>query len=254
MIELTINDIDYKAPGSWDEVTFEQFIEIQRIIEKYESINNRVVIKIISYLLNIDLDLLLNSDLKYINQISSAIQFLFSTDFPKEAITEFEFQEKKYKVIKDLKLSTLGEWVDMDYFLKNADNAIEVGNGIIAIYAKEEGEEKYDSGKVLARAELFKQLPVTIALPIINHIIQKKKEFRKLSASYSAAKESARRLEEIVIKRLWKNGVGKTPFILWLIMTYYGLILFLKKTLSKCLTFFPLWLITKKQKQKQIKI
>ena len=154
MIELKIENKVYEMPNSWEEVSIKKYIEIQNL-EGEEG--TRKLIKVISILSDIDLKTLYQVQLEDLNQFDMG---WLGKEIENGIEKTIDIDGIKYGIVKDMKKLSLGEYVDLDFFVKDMDNNF---HNIVAVLMRpviqeEDGIymiEKYDPETASIRADIF---------------------------------------------------------------------------------------------------
>ncbi len=157
MVKLKIEGKTYKMASDWSEVTIKQYVEIQQIIKGEDKSELIRLVKFISVLSGVELDLLMNINLEDFQQID--ISWLLEPIKP-QIKNIIVIDGKRYGMIKDMKKLSLGEYVDLDHLITDVDNNLHKVCAILCrLIVQEDGElyiiEKYDGNNIEERAKLF---------------------------------------------------------------------------------------------------
>ena len=152
-------------PKSWNELTVGDFIKIVPIINNQDYENN------LERLIDIACALTGKpvADMS-MNEIA-ALSFLSDPGKIETRLPRFFYLKGKfYKPITDFRNITGGQYIDLSSYCKNQDKIMENIHYLSAIVCDEVswygGKKKYDGEKLNEKAELFKQLPITVLYPI----------------------------------------------------------------------------------------
>lgn len=146
MKTIIIKDKKYNLPESWREVTFEQFIEIQKIDENINELYK--LAHIVSILTNIDYNVILNMPFSEFNKLDLS----WLNKIEKNEKNEWEIEGRIYKINSNLDAMTLSEFIDTQEFSKKIDDYPK----LLGVLLRPVGEP-YNSELVNERAELFKK-------------------------------------------------------------------------------------------------
>jgi hypothetical protein len=155
MKKIKINEVEYLLPENWNDVNIQQYKKIQDLIFDNPSLSTQIT-NIISIFLNIDIEDVRSFSLEDVKNID--ISFI-NNEIKKELKKVITIDNKKYGLVKDLKKLTLGEYVDLDYYITIDSNLENICAIIMRPVIDEDGElytiEKYDSETSKDRAILF---------------------------------------------------------------------------------------------------
>lgn len=205
MKEIKIEEKSYLIPTSWDEVTLDQFRLIFELED--ESINNKI--KLFQVFIDLDRELIEQLSYDSFNEVIDVLNFVWTID---NELTEkiIEVNGIKYGLHPDLEKLTLGEWIDLEYFMKdfktNFDKIITVI--LRPVVTQDENGytiEKFNDSTFNDRLQIFrKHLSPRYVLPITNFFLNFVKESMIRSRIYSILKNQNRD-PELIIKKI---GVG----------------------------------------------
>ena len=135
---------------------------------------------------------------------------------------EFEFKGTKYGFI-DLPNLSFGEFIDIDTFLSKSvlERKRELHYHMALLYRELDTEGKlvpYDSGKVEARANLFKELPILYVNGALHFFFRLEMELRKHSTGYLKRLMWIKtlRMRVMILNLLLRFGVGTLRLMNWL--------------------------------------
>ena len=135
---------------------------------------------------------------------------------------EFEFKGTKYGFI-DLPNLSFGEFIDIDTFLSKSvlERKRELHYHMALLYRELDTEGKlvpYDSGKVEARANLFKELPILYVNGALHFFFHLEMELRKHSTGYLKRLMWIKtlRMRVMILNLLLRFGVGILRLMNWL--------------------------------------
>jgi hypothetical protein len=155
MIKLKIEGNSYDLPTAWSDCNIKQYVAIQNILATDES-DMKKLIMVIAALTDCPMDVLYNVSVDDIGKLDIS---WMAKDIKSKTEKIIEIDGKKYGVIKDMKNLTLGEYVDLDHFIKDAvNNMHKICAVLMRPVISQDGElyiiEKYD-GKIDERANIF---------------------------------------------------------------------------------------------------
>lgn len=99
------------------------------------------------------------------------LSFLMSPDaMPTKVPKAFSFKNKLYKTEIDFNKISGGQYIDLTSYTREPDDIIKNMHFLMAIMSSPCNwigiKKKYDAEEMVRRAELFKQLPITIVYPL----------------------------------------------------------------------------------------
>jgi hypothetical protein len=99
------------------------------------------------------------------------LSFLMSPDaIPTKVPKAFSFKNKLYKTEIDFNKISGGQYIDLTSYTREPDDIIKNMHFLMAIMSSPCNwigiKKKYDAEEMIKRAELFKQLPITIVYPL----------------------------------------------------------------------------------------
>jgi hypothetical protein len=153
MYKIKLEEKEYEMPSGWDEVTLKNLMIINSIITKEYNSELKMIVDLISVLSGIEKEILLELDFTELNKFD--FNWL-NKSFNKKIVNEFTINDKKYKMIKDFKKLKFGEYVDLDYYMKDLTNNLHYIVGILVREVDENGNIlKYDNNTLEERANIF---------------------------------------------------------------------------------------------------
>ena len=209
---IEINGKEYRFPKSWDEVTLEQFIELNKVLRNEDLPDSKKELNMVSILCDIDKNLLFNSSVRVVKLILGQFEYLtnFSEVLDNEVYEAFAFDGVDYELPEAIQNITFSQYSNIDYFITHAlDEEIDVyefAPQIISLLAVEEGKEyKFEDAE--KNFEPFKKLPVKTAYGIVNFFLSREEHFKNLTTLYSIARQTllsqTKQLDELI-----KDGNG----------------------------------------------
>lgn len=154
-----------KMPESWKEITISQFQKIYPIIKSddYDSTIDKYL-DIAAILCSRSIS---DIPITEINKLS----FLLNIEaIPKQRPAYVQHKGKLYKPIYDISKLSGGQYIDLSTYTSDADTLIKNLHYVIAIMCEERSlfvfKKKYTPDNVKRRAEIFKELPISIAYPM----------------------------------------------------------------------------------------
>lgn len=166
---MTIN-----LPSKWSDIKILDFIKIQNIIKDKsfeEEYDDKMLcefereLHIIAALSGEDISIVKSLDLKSLGQIRKAIDFIFHPEQIEKRVPQYFIHHKKYyKVIRDVRELTGGEYIDLSTYTKDG-NDINL-HKVMALFCypcdwfgrKKKKPENLD--------EILLDLPITVCYPI----------------------------------------------------------------------------------------
>lgn len=164
MKKIKFKDIEYTIPTKWEEVTLEKQIQVSEAEKEFTNETFKRIALLSGYA-GIPVDVLKKSTTSEVAPLIKELKFL-NEDLPKEKVNEFEFKGEKYIVAQSLIDQEFQDFVSIETaFSMYKDSSYKAIPLVLAVLCRKEGEtlDNYDLQK---RAELFKELPMTIVEPI----------------------------------------------------------------------------------------
>lgn len=155
-----------RVPTSWDEVTLEQF---QKLLSIYEQ-EDRDIVDILSVFTGKDKGEIRLMPKEFTDEMLIHLQFM-NIPLNVEASDKLEIDGKTYKINYMEKLK-FGEFVDCETILKSDKYDY---SSLLGIVARQEGElydDDFIANKLDKRIEMFKKIPITKALVLMNFFLQ----------------------------------------------------------------------------------
>lgn len=177
MKEIKLKETTYLIPQSWDEVTIEQQIEVERI----GRLNPKVrMIGIISGYCGIPVSVLKKEPVKNLFELMGSLNFM-KDQIPRNKELKWEISGHTYQVDKNISDMQFQDFVSLQTLLSDyKDRYYESLPLICSILAKREGET-LDDYDIYQRGELFKKMPISIASSIAGFFLIKKRYSNLLS-------------------------------------------------------------------------
>jgi hypothetical protein len=113
---------DYEIPSHWDELNLSRYMRIMKVLKDKEEIHDvEKVIRILNCLTDVPKKELYSLDIKSIGKLNSHLTKFLET-LPNDEIKHFiEVEDKEYGFHPCLKDMTLGEFVDLETYMKDID-------------------------------------------------------------------------------------------------------------------------------------
>lgn len=148
---------------SWKETTVEQYQHILAIA-KTDLPDFNKEIELVSYLLNISKDEIMNYPLEKFKYLSNKINFLEDV-YQGDMQISFSIDEIEYEVQWQMEKKTAAQFIDLSELTKDSDLINDNLHKILAVICLPKGS-KYD-GNILERAEIFRtKLTMDVVFPI----------------------------------------------------------------------------------------
>lgn len=227
----------YTIPTSWNDITLDKQIQVSRDEKEYKNDYTKKL-AIISGYCDIPVEVIKKSKPSEAAQLFNYMKFI-SQDRPKDAVTEFKFKGDTYYVAQNLAEGEFQDYVSMETAIQNNEGKLyEVTPYLMAILCKrkkDDGQlETLDDYDINERAEMFKQIPITIAEPLALFFYQLEKVSKINSLLYSNPQVVIqKKIEEV--ENSMKGQVGKGLLSRLLIMILRKYVRFIKKDVMKSL-------------------
>lgn len=227
MITLSFDDKQISIPQSWSDVRLGDYERWFRTEPK----DRLEQIKLVANVCSIDADLLLNNPTQVFDTIVDIVRFVFD-EYKGEALNRIEVDGTVYAISFTDQL-TLAEWVDIESVFES-DSETRLSD-ILSILCRPNGEG-YDSKISETRKEMFCNLRMDEALPLLTFFLQQRERFQNVSNLYSEVKQQADQYL-LLTRNFVENGDGIKSLPIWQRIKFYFLMKSLKKQLSKCSAF-----------------
>lgn len=223
MITLSFDDTQISIPQSWSDIRlgdYERWFQV-------EPKDRLEQIQLIANVCGIDVELLLNNPTQIFDTIVDIVKFVFE-EYHGEPTNKVEVDGIAYGVSFTEEL-TLAEWVDIEAVFES-DSQSRLSD-ILSILCRPVGEG-YDSKVSEGRKELFSNLTMNEALPLLAFFLRQKERFQSVSNLYSEVKQQANQYL-LLTRSFVENGDGTKSLPIWQRIRFYFLMKSLKKQLSK---------------------
>ena len=192
MKKITLNEIEYKLPTMWTEVTLAQ----QILVTEYGDIYSDPIMRkiaILSAYSTIDINVLKRSNINDLRDLFKAISFI-NTPMSEDGIIKFNFKSETYYIAQNLMDQDFQDYISLQNVQQqHKDNPTKSLPMLIAILAKKKKAdgilETLDDYKVEERAESFKELNISIANSIAVFFLKNYNVSQITSQLYSNPKE-----------------------------------------------------------------
>lgn len=208
-----------QVPTSWDEVTLYQ-------LQQLEKTSNPI--DIISILINKDRDYVMSLPDEFMDIINSKLAFMQSLPDYKPAIS-VTIDNLTYSMNTREKLR-LGEFTAADMVIKQDSSNYSALLAILLRLPDEKYDTYFENEVLPQRIELFKKLPVSKALPVMNFFLICWLTQQKLSQSCMTAAQEVVNLIQKNIDSLQSLGAGKRLSMIWQIVRLQKLKKYIKNT------------------------
>jgi len=207
MKKFQYKNVKYEVPTSWQEIPLSMVMKMAEDEKAFKTDATRQLSYISAYA-GIPVEILKKSTITEVQKLFKYLEFL-QHPLPETPITDFEFQGNKYSLASTLLKQEFQDFVSMETVL--ADNDGDVYKALpmmLAIMCKREGES-LDDYDLAERAEMFKDLPMTIAHPLSVFFWQQEKMSTILS-QLSSQQESliVMKANEVLITLNRRDGMG----------------------------------------------
>ena len=193
-----------QIPTKWNEVTLEQF---QKLLKIYKQ-EDRDILDIVSVFSGLDKKELKIMPKEFIDEMIIHLQFM-NTPLRVEPSDKLEINGNTYRINYMEKLK-FGEFVDCETILKSDEFDYASLLGILARLDGEVYDDDFIANKLDKRIEMFKLMPISKALVLINFFLQLRMRYIAHSQRSLALKQGKEAAESLVqsIKDSVKGGAG----------------------------------------------
>ena len=170
-IIIKIDDVEYKVPLGWFDISIGQFQNIASIDKNLDPVMYQQLV--LSELLQCDVTLINKIPIDIANSLTSAFDWAMVQPDTMTALTAFKLNSIEYRLIPEFNKMLIGEWTDLDFYLKSEESFINNIHKIIGIlyrplvktkrkwYGKVDKDsyriEDYDSTKSLLISEAIQE-------------------------------------------------------------------------------------------------
>lgn len=261
MTQIEIKNKTYHVPESPDEITLGQWDRVQvyklnRIElnpELKHTIDYRMATDIFEILCGIPADYQrMEAPMQFFELLLEKMEWIFTLDFDEYPLSDRITIDNQDYVFSFDRNVPLQEWVDGGEILKSYPDT-EKNPAYLAIRLRKEIRndildasgntidvkiefEPYTSEFLAERTELFKNIPASKAIPIINFFKASGLKYQRLTKVFLTGLDNAL-LQHRELLRWLNNGDGTQPLANSLKTIYGRSILSYSSKLSKCLTF-----------------
>lgn len=224
MITITLEDEKtINVPQSWNEIRLGDYEKWFRC----EPQNRSDEVKLVADICGIDSNVLLEKPTQLFDTISDSLSFIFNTE-TYEPSNIVEIEGKNYIISFSDEL-TLAEWIDIEttFESEKSDRLTE----ILSILCRPEGEV-YDHKQSEKRKDIFSNLTMDKALPLLAFFLFQNEKLETISSLYFQTQKEVK-LYQQSIQDFLENGVGIKSLPIWQKIKYYCLTKYLQNRLSK---------------------
>ena len=225
MITITLNNVGQtiKVPQSWAEIklkNYEKWFD-KKFSSRTEQVNY------IADVCNIHPSVLLESPAQLFDIVFDAVCFVFEENIyqPQNSI---KIDNVVYSITSGDELS-LAEWVDIESVFTGGNQS--QLSEILSILCRPQGE-KYDSNCCEVRQQLFADLTMDKAMPLLAFFLLQSKRSETISNLCSQIKTHADQYLRLT-RDFVENGAGTKSLPIWQKIKFYFLIKYLQNRLSK---------------------
>jgi len=205
---MKYEEIKITIPTDWEDISIGMYQKFAKL-QKEKLSEEEFGVEVVAALCNIDKETLAKFSYKDLKSIVTNLMKLLDTDFKeKELVKKLDFKDTKYGIIPNLSEITLGEYVDIEGYCKDAHNNLhKIMSIMYRPIVKEKGDrysvEEYSPDEY--KEDVFKDFPITVSMSALNFFFLLCKKLR-LSLFNCLMKEKEREIKKL--KRLVPNGVG----------------------------------------------
>ena len=165
MKKIKLNGNTYECPTSWDSITLKQQIKVSADSSEIK-IEKLKKFAVLSGYAGIPIDVLKTAKLSDLSELFKAIDFI-NEPIPSKPITEFDFKANHYYCGQNLIDMQFQDFISIENILQEySGNTYTALPTILAIMCKRKKDgilETIDDYDIPKRAEIFLDLPITIA-------------------------------------------------------------------------------------------
>ncbi len=103
----------FKIPKSWDDITIEQYQEINRL-DKSDEID--YLVSLVSIVCHLDVETVESMDLKKLRDLGTSLAFIKT--MPDKFVNDFKLNGKKYIVDCNIAHITTGQYIDLNKYIE----------------------------------------------------------------------------------------------------------------------------------------
>ena len=174
-------------PTAWESITVDQFQRIDAVHKVKDAADIMLEAEIISVLANVPVEEVMKislTDLKVINQSLAFMETLPSTELQEK----IKHRGEVYWFNNDLTKLLISQYIDVSVYTKSQGDIVANLHILLSIFLRPKGDE-YSYDTMIARAEVFKHLPVSVAYPMVvffcnvfNNFVSATKDYLEIEA------------------------------------------------------------------------
>lgn len=193
-----------EMPTKWEDVSLWQFQELMRIYKR----EDRDILDILELFSGRDKEELRQMPVEFIETMIIHLQFM-NCKLEVEPVNSIVIDGCEYSINYMEKLK-FGEWTDSETIIKSDEFDYSSLLGILCRMKGEVYDDVFIAEKLDSRVEMFKSLPITRALGLLNFFLHLKKRYIAYSLKSLMVQEGKEQAESLVqsIRSLVKAGVG----------------------------------------------
>lgn len=159
MYKIKLKEKEYLLPQNWDEVTFDQMLELKKL--NLDAVHGNILATslAISALMGCDKKLIMNLASSDFVKLAEATKWINSFDITPKFEKEFEFNGVKYMLIPDFTSLTIGEMASIEQY--SIENVEANTDKILAILIREVGIDgnivEFNADTVDSRASILRK-------------------------------------------------------------------------------------------------
>jgi len=176
--EIQFNNKKYQCPVSWADVTLRMQMEVSTIANEQQYIKT---LGILAGYTSIPVEELKQAKIQDLKRVMQHLDFI-SEPIPSEPVMAFSFNGHDYIIPPNILEQEFQDYVAIQTAIaEHGDNQWMVTPYILAVMCKRDnGEETLDDYDIIARAEEFKDLPITIANGIAGFFLSNTQVYKSI--------------------------------------------------------------------------
>ncbi len=222
---LKIDETTYNIPTSWNDITLQQQIEVEKLIDEHQDFKQ---IAILSGYLKIEVDVIKKLHFNTVRKLMSELQFM-QQQLPVEPVHEFEHRGNKYYVIPSMLKGEFQDFISFEQVREQYKDKPFAGLPLMIAILCKRADESLDDYDIQERSKEFMDLPLPIANGLSTFFLTSAK---LLNPDYNSVlqmqDQNIRQSTNSMLNTL-KNSVGGGLLIRLLRVLLRTYILFLQK-------------------------
>jgi len=199
MQKVKINDIEYNIPTSWDDINFGQYCEVFYDLDNnpdnLDNINIKNEIKVLSRLIGINEDDILNAPVDFYNKLRDLVKFIYEREsfYYQDIDNSIEIDGVEYRIPSNEELS-LRQHIDVDITTNEPSSPTKFIE-LLAIMLIPIGKSYVDAvGDREQLMEKIKKLPCPKCFRLLGFFLLKENLLKEITTTYTQVQDQVNQL------------------------------------------------------------